>query len=366
MNDTAQRTDAKRNHSDFTHAAARSRRRSPLNDPAWRLVLTAAGLGCVGAIVAQVWSGGGAVATLLASLLLAAGWVQSVRFLLLDSALRRVWLVWLGLGGVALLVAGSYPLGRYLAIGMAIVFLVMRRYLPYRHLTSGRRARAFGLGLLTLILLIAMPKGTGYGEAVYPVGLAWNVGIFARVALFLFWIFSLWNLVIHMRLHFMRLRPKLATSAALLGLVPLALVVLLGALILYGALGGSRATRARDIMNAWAEMADRGVDLTGEPFTAGFVWNEGADRAAEFAGAELTNTIDAPHWASRLAAELRAARAGQALPTKAVTEPEPESEAESKREADAKRKARKLPGRSGMVTASTASRPSPSSARSEM
>jgi len=53
----------------------------------------------------------------------------------------------------------------------------------------------------------------------------------------------------------MRLKPKLAVSAFLIAVVPLFLVFIMGHLALYSILGESRAARARNIMEDWANLA---------------------------------------------------------------------------------------------------------------
>ena len=60
--------------------------------------------------------------------------------------------------------------------------------------------------------------------------------------------------VLGMRLNFLRLRPKLAVSAVLIGLVPLFLVVVLGLMILYTGLGGARAARTAATLESWRAM----------------------------------------------------------------------------------------------------------------
>ena len=278
----------------FSPAEVRRRRISALNRPAWRGFLLAATCFLVAGLLGQIWSGVGAGRALVISLGNAAGLFFAIRFLLIDTWGRRFWLVWLGLGVLALLIAGANPAGRWIAFGLSAVFLIIRRYQAYRHLTSAQRAQAFGLGLIILLLLIVLPDRGDHEDAVYPLGLIWNMGEWARDTAIVFWAFSLWHLVINMRLHFMRLRPKLAASAVLLGLVPLVLVILLGLLIVFGALGGSRAMRARDLLVAWGETSDTPVTAAGAAAVQSFAWSVDGRLSSQ----------GAPDWVPSLAQEL--------------------------------------------------------------
>jgi len=82
-----------------------------------------------------------------------------------------------------------------------------------------------------------------------------NLAKYSLWSLQLFWLFSLLHLFFAIRLHFMRLKPKLAVSAFLIAVVPLFLVFIMGLLALYSILGESRAARARTIMEDWASLA---------------------------------------------------------------------------------------------------------------
>jgi HAMP domain-containing protein len=82
-----------------------------------------------------------------------------------------------------------------------------------------------------------------------------NLAKYSLWSLQLFWLFSLLHLFFAIRLHFMRLKPKLAVSAFLIAVVPLFLVFIMGLLTLYSILGESRAARAITIMEDWANLA---------------------------------------------------------------------------------------------------------------
>jgi serine phosphatase RsbU (regulator of sigma subunit) len=78
---------------------------------------------------------------------------------------------------------------------------------------------------------------------------------YATGSLELFWFISLLHIFLRARLHFMKLKPKLAISAILIAVVPLILVILMGILILYGTLGASIAIHARSILYDWKSLS---------------------------------------------------------------------------------------------------------------
>jgi serine phosphatase RsbU (regulator of sigma subunit) len=258
----------------------RRRRRSALNPVAWRSLLWTAGFSLAGGGGAVLFSGAAVAAVLIVAVLLAAAFIAAVRFCLLDSWGRRFWWIWLGVGAAALVVFGAYPAGRWIAFGLGLVFLVGRRYQSFRHLTSAQRALSFLAGVVALVLLVQRPSWEIGAEAIHPLGAIVNLGRAAGDLLIPFWILSLLRLLFGMRLHFLRLRPKLAVSAMLIGLVPLLLVSALGLIVLYGALGGTRAMRARDALNEWAVLAAAGADLGGSVFEPGFRWRPGTPATA--------------------------------------------------------------------------------------
>jgi len=294
----------------FSPVELRRLRESPLNDPGWRhLLYAAAGCGLGSALylfadISDVWRGMGA------AILFGAGWYWAIRFLLLDTMWRRFWIGWLSVTPVPLLLAGAGEAGSVIALVMASGFLLLRRYRPYRYLTSLRRARIFVLGLIALILNFS-------GEIVVPDDAGWFRGLMlhsARYCLFslrLFWLLSLLNLIVHMRLHFMRLRLKLATAAVLIGLVPMLLALALGALILYGALGGSRAAQSRFVLESWAVDVADGVQPSVHCFAQGFVYPESA-AASDPAAPDRSPSGHAapPDWAADLVRKLTSRNAG--------------------------------------------------------
>ncbi len=226
---------------------------SPLNESIWRLSLAAAGSGAAAFAATRVLGNGNAVGALVAAALLAWGGVAASRLLLTGARAPRFWRAWLLLSLLPLALSAAW-IPSLLLIG---VFLVFRRYGFLRHLTSRRRAWLFLIALLVLPLTVA---GWVFPEA-KQLG---SVHAFAQAALRcllgahqVFWVMAAIHLVLGMRLHFMRLKPKLAASAVLVALVPLLLVILLWVVILFSALGASRSSAGRGILQDWVALAGR-------------------------------------------------------------------------------------------------------------
>ncbi len=240
----------------------------------WRLILVSclAVLVAVGTVSltvdAKLMPAG--ISTTVAGLLLLAAWGLVVRFLLLDTWGRR-W--WLGVQVLFLVLILAAPkVGMVLGLVGSGFFLTFRRYRPWRLVTARQRALGFGLSLVMLPALILARRfwdvdaGGVFLDRLRCLG-GWSLG-----NLIGFWAWSLVHLVLRMRLHFMRLRPKLAVNAILIGFIPLVLISALGVVILYTGLGGSRAVRARDTLESWRAMTAEGSDLAGAVFDTTFVW----------------------------------------------------------------------------------------------
>jgi len=202
--------------------------------------------------------------------LLATAWLLAIRFLMLDTWGLRLWIVVHLASLLFVLLLGKG--GMIVAITFAGFFLAPRRYRPWRLLTARRRAIAFGLGLLTAGALALAARFWGEDTGSWPVDRLRYLGGWSLGGLIMFWLWSLFHLALHMRLHFIRLRPKLAVSAVLIGVIPLLMVIVLGSLIFYTGLGGSRAERARETLESWRLMTAAGTDLSGALFDTTFVW----------------------------------------------------------------------------------------------
>ena len=159
---------------------------------------------------------------------------------------------------------------------VSIVVLAVRRYFVERESMTHALESGIILGLIALLMLGLLLFGmvTSRQEEVRVqiseqtmqtselpenvfAALGKNLFFYSISALQTFWFLSLFHLFFRIRLHFMRLRPKLAVSAFLLVLVPLFLVTVMGLLTLYGTLGECRAIRASNILVDWAEQARR-------------------------------------------------------------------------------------------------------------
>lgn len=242
---------------------------------AWRCIwISLVALALVGGLSFLKLEGSGFGSSLvrnLCSLLVTASWLLCVRFLLL-----RTWWPWAALGFLALGMVLTQVWGTgglVLGIILSVTVLMTRTLATWRLVSARRRAIGFGLGLVALFILFASTGvwSTDTGEDTV-LTLLDKLGVWSLASLIAFWLLSLFHLAVRMRLHFLRLRPKLTISAFLIGFVPLMLVVVLGSLIFYLGLGGSRALRTTEILESWREMAAGGNDMAGAPFDSTFCW----------------------------------------------------------------------------------------------
>lgn len=248
----------------------------------------------------------GVVAQGVIGVLTLAAWIMAIRFILADTWGRWFWLVILA-GAAALATFLPYPAGIWVATPLSIFVLTFRQFRTWRHISDRRRALGFGLGVLATALLIFLyPRflnlagAEGSGEFLKKLG-AWS-----QLSLGCFWFWSLFHLAIRMRLHFLRLRPKLGVTAILIGFVPLMLMVLLGLMILYTGLGGARAARTTSALENWRQMTAAGADFGGALFDTTFVWpGPGSARGNE-------TLIEAPDWVPGLANKMRGSMADAA------------------------------------------------------
>lgn len=205
----------------------------------------------------------GAAVLVLMTILALLTWVISVRLLLLESWLKVFWIIWL-LGGICLLVFLRPNRGIVFAgLAFSFIFLIFRRYKPYQTLSSRRKAAFFLLSLIMIFLLSMgfISLGDAVPEPDRAGSLAYLLFSYARGSLEMFWFFSLVYLFFRIRLHFMKLNPKLAISAFMLLVVPLLLGTAMGLFTLYATLGESRAIRAASILEDWAVQAARDPDF---------------------------------------------------------------------------------------------------------
>jgi len=274
------------------------RMESELLAPASRRLNLAVILSLAAALTWTILSGGGSASAWGSALAGAVAWAAVIRFMLIDIRWLQFWPVWLAIGFAAPLYAGSGETGRAIGLGMSLLFLVLRRYRPFHHIGSRRRAFAFAAGFLILILLALVdpPTVTEESSGAMRLGVA-----FAGIALWslrFFWLLVLVRLFFGMRLHFLRLRPKLAVSGLFIALVPALLVIAMAIISSYGVLGGGRATTGRQILMEWSQRMEAGdMDFAGDG--EGFVWRR--EKGAVVAGPAT------PDWMNVFAAAIDAA-----------------------------------------------------------
>ncbi|MEN8006384.1 MAG: SpoIIE family protein phosphatase [Candidatus Krumholzibacteriota bacterium] len=282
----------------------------PISFVAWRCVaLILWLLGTAGALLVLHAEAGflpGTVVQGLIGALSLVAWIAAVRFILADTWGRWFWLVVL-IGAGALAAFLPTKAGVWAATPLSVFALTFRRYRSWRHIADRRRALGFGLGVLaTALLIFIFPR---FGSLAEPSGLGVflkRLGAWSLLSLGCFWFWSLFHLAIKMRLHFMRLRPKLGVTAVLIGLVPLFLMVVLGLMILYTGLGGARAARTTGSLENWRQMTASGVDFGGALFDTTFAWPEGLSSGTK------GTPVEAPGWVPGLAEKLLGARVDNA------------------------------------------------------
>jgi serine phosphatase RsbU (regulator of sigma subunit) len=247
---------------------------SPLNAPVWRLVLQVA-VGCsIAWLIHTILGFQHPLVIWILALVLGAAWVLAIRMLFLETKLKKFWIGWLIIGFLFLFL---FPVSEnilILSVIFSVFFLLVRRYKPYRHLTSRRKMGFFLLGTAVFCLLtIGWVSGTApaasKSSALFSIGR--NIASYSLWSLRFFWFFSLMNLFFSVRLHFMKLKPKLAVSAFLLVIVPILILSVMGTFTIYGVLGESRAARAHMILKDWASLAAQDENfiqtISGRSFT---------------------------------------------------------------------------------------------------
>ncbi len=248
---------------------------SALNDPVWILMKQI----LAGTVLAWFLSllGASRIALGVWVIAIAAGgsWILSVRMLFLDAKAKKFWTAWLGLSALFVVLFNYAAKVWTVAVFMAVIFLLIRRYKPYRHLISKRRAQlsaaaALAFLLLTVFWRFSYPPAAAEASIGFFPGLGLNIASYAIWCLRFFFIFTLANLFVAVRFHFMKIKRKLAVSALMLIIVPVVLLFIMGIVILYGVLGESRAVRAGVVLQDWAALADSNerliFDLSGEVF----------------------------------------------------------------------------------------------------
>jgi len=262
---------------------------SPLNDPVWKASLLVLSGSFLLGLLQLIIGYSRPILSWFPALAALATWILTVRMLLMDAKLKKFWIGWLVLSIVLplLLARGGNIWGA--AVGGSFFFLLFRKYRPYRHLTSRRRAALFLLGFLMFVLLItggrtvstappeeALPGTAQTEQNVTPESAngASFIGHYASGSLEVFWFFSLFHLFFRARLHFMKLRPKLAVSAVLITVTPVLLIIFMGLILLYGTLGATRGARVRAVLQNWTELAAVDENFISSLFPESFLYRE--------------------------------------------------------------------------------------------
>jgi serine phosphatase RsbU (regulator of sigma subunit) len=243
---------------------------SPLNGPVWKIsLLIAAGSFLLGFLRLVIDSPNPLLTWFLALIALTT-WGMAIRMLFMDAKFKKTWAAWITLSIVLPIVLSRDESLWIAAVGGSFIFLLFRKYKPYRHLTSRRRAALFLLGFFIFIILNIGGRTIstteyeeptdGYIQLGYKVtgektGWGFFIKHYATVSLELFWFFSLMHIFFRARLHFMKLRPKLAVSAFMIAVIPALLIILMGLIILYSTLGATRGARVRSVLQHWTELA---------------------------------------------------------------------------------------------------------------
>ena len=280
---------------------------SPLNEPVWRLALGAAGGCALAFLLGRLLGPKHSAGAWLAALPALAAWLAAARLLLLDTRWRRFWIIWLAGSALFVPLFGSRGQGWQASVSLAAVFLFLRRYRPYRHLTSRRRAGLFLAAVLAAVLTTAGWDFRPAADLGPFHALGQSTLRYALGSLLIFWLLSCAHLVFGMRLHFLRLKPKLVTSAVFIAVVPLLLVIVLWIVILLSVLGAARANGGRELLRDWAELAARDTAVARALFTTSFAARENEAPPPE-----------APAWLPRLWIALRAPAGSAAAPTAAA------------------------------------------------
>jgi len=265
---------------------------SPLNKPVWKYSLwILLGSFLIG-LLRHIISLPNPIASWFLALIALATWGLAVWMLFLDSKLKKFWIIWLIISfslPIFLSQGGSLWLA---AVGGSFFFLLFRKYRPYRHLTSRRRAALFLLGFFTFILISTGGRAVstespesisgdiqiGYTVASEKTGMGVSLSRYATGSLELFWFFSLIHLFFRARLHFMKIRPKLALSAFLLAVIPALLIIFMGLIILYGTLGATRGARVRSVLQNWTEFASMDENFIPSFFPESFSYTGKEDK----------------------------------------------------------------------------------------
>ena len=272
--------------------ARQQRRASTTALLVWRLCLAAAAAALLAVGASSLGHRAPGLGIWLTALCASGGWLAAVVMLLAHTRFRILWILWLGAGLFLLLSPDQLNAARF----TVFLFLVLRRYRPLGHLSSSQRGWLFLLSLLCLPLLVFGITVPGSSDGARSFGQ--RLASYSTFSLGFFWAMVLVHLSFRARLHFLRLKLKLAVAAAFIAFVPLVLVIALGILGSYGALGGRTADRGKDVLLDWSRLVDDRPETGQVLFQDGF-----ADP-----GPSLEK---APHWVPQFRQALAQESAGE-------------------------------------------------------
>ncbi|MCP4548346.1 MAG: SpoIIE family protein phosphatase [bacterium] len=259
----------------FQIEATRNQKVSPMNFISWRYILRAVVLSILTGIVDIFFKDIPVLGTWVQAALAGGAWYFAVRFLLLSVKGHRIWSIFLLISAAGVLISPWFFSGYLGAMTVSVLFLLFRRYRTYRYLTSRRRAAVWLLGLTTLTLLLINRRMSFDDNVAWHMQLSQSIIIYSVHLLRVFWVLSVINIFLHMRLHFMRIKPKLAASAIFISLVPILLLCVIALIGTWSLMGEGRAHRGKSIINNWCETHDQNLALDAIPWAERITYRAG-------------------------------------------------------------------------------------------
>jgi serine phosphatase RsbU (regulator of sigma subunit) len=266
----------------------KSRTDSVLNKQVWKLCLVGAG-GSLLVWIFRFWLGfSHPVPVWLAAIAVCGAWLSIIWMLLTDTCSKWFWITWLGTGFILFLIFWRNNTGLFTGVAFSVIFLLFRKYKPYSHLSSRQKAGLFFMGILVFFLLTfgfipfkSVETAEGSAEIAQQAGgmliFGRNLSYYALDSLRIFWFISLFHLFVRIRLHFLKMRSKLAVIILLIAGVPLFLLAVMGVLTLYATLGETQAARARSVLHHWAELYGKNPGIIENLSGHTFSWKRGEE-----------------------------------------------------------------------------------------
>ncbi len=271
---------------EFSFSLDKTGTASVLNKKVWALCLCGAG-GSLLVWIFRFWLGFSyPVPVWMAAFAAAGAWLSIILMLLSDTRAKWFWIIWLGAGFGFFLFFWRNETGVILSTAFSFIFLIFRKYKPYSHLAPRQKSGLFIMGILVLFMLTfgfipfkSIEAAGGSAEISQHAGgillFGKNITYYALASLRIFWFVSLFHLFVRIRLHFLRMRAKLAVITLLVAGVPLFLLATMGMLTLYTALGETRAARACSVLDHWAELFEKNPDIIENLSGHTFSWRQG-------------------------------------------------------------------------------------------